>query len=527
MAEKKMNYPEGSVPASLHWLHVGRRVTSELADSWFEEFKIQSVRETLTEEELAYEKPAEIALDTSLVVGNDYKLAPQLEFDLEGKGYELVPILQSDLGKRIIDLLNQNNLVYEFESKLLIDDFQFVEIEEINAYRLNMPWETYFGDPFNQQLSIYRSATGEEYCYWHTALLCASRPLLERKYYEILTDIEDPASLVGIKISTEEIERGALTFEDWSRKIHLPWLAKCLFFLGETPLPSSFFNMPRTLAYPGLDQTEIPIPHIAFEKKVQLMTLGVRSIGGESRRLGLPILAPEQFQMGWLFSDNVDEKMTQMISTMSNALVRITSYVQDGFINHNSPNEAFNFDGVVFSGNQMERRFADSGRQGGYYRWLPTVELYELLQQTNSLWEEVDEPGKSQSDKNSIYAWIGDEGVGNAAVAACLNDGIFFSMIPAEAWGGVDFYAPIAFALNVKDQSTNAMSNWGVAYFLQGNFELAKVAFEIALDRDDKFADDEASFYLSKIYEQEGDLLKSEEYRKRCEAAGGYEPTYI
>jgi tetratricopeptide (TPR) repeat protein len=175
----------------------------------------------------------------------------------------------------------------------------------------------------------------------------------------------------------------------------------------------------------------------------------------------------------------------------------------------------------------MERRFADSGRQGGYYRWLPTVELYELLQQTNSLWEEVDEPGKSQSDKNSIYAWIGDEGVGNAAVAACLNDGIFFSMIPAEAWGGVDFYAPIAFALNVKDQSTNAMSNWGVAYFLQGNFELAKVAFEIALDRDDKFADDEASFYLSKIYEQEGDLLKSEEYRKRCEAAGGYEPTYI
>ena len=81
--------------------------------------------------------------------------------------------------------------------------------------------------------------------------------------------------------------------------------------------------------------------------------------------------------------------------------------------------------------------------------------------------------------------------------------------------------------MSVKDQSTKAMSNWGIAFYLQGKIELAITAFEIVLEREDKFAENEACFYLSKIYEKQGDLVKSEEYRKRCEAAGGYEPTFL
>ena len=91
----------------------------------------------------------------------------------------------------------------------------------------------------------------------------------------------------------------------------------------------------------------------------------------------------------------------------------------------------------------------------------------------------------------------------------------------------MDFYAPTVFNMDVKDQSTNAMSNWGVSYYLRGRFDSAIAAFDIALDRKDKFAENEASFYLSKIYEKQGDVVKSEEYRKRCDAAGGYEPTFL
>jgi tetratricopeptide (TPR) repeat protein len=71
------------------------------------------------------------------------------------------------------------------------------------------------------------------------------------------------------------------------------------------------------------------------------------------------------------------------------------------------------------------------------------------------------------------------------------------------------------------------MSNWGISFFLRGKFDSAIAAFQSAIDREDKFCEDEASFYLSKIYEKQGDLVKSEEYRKRCEAAGGYEPTFL
>ena len=527
MAEKQMSYPEGSVPSSLHWLHVGRRVTSELADSWFESFNPKSVRDSLFKEWTAYDDLAKIALDTSLVVGNEYKIISEFSASMTNIGYEYVPILQSELGKSILKTLDDNEMVYYFENNLLIDDFQFVEVDDEFALRVHLPWETYFGSRFMQSFVIYRNAEGNEECYWHSPVLYGSRPMLGRNYYEILTDIEDPDSIVEINLSKEERERGVLAFDDWSREIYLPWLAKSLFYLAETPFPSSIMNMSRSLAFSGLNEAQFPIPHMQIENRAQLLAVGTRSNGERVTYPALNILAPQQMQMGWLFSTQDSKSQLQILSRITDGLVRVNSYLQDGYLNHNEPESPFCFDGVVFSGNQLERKFADTGMQGGYYRWIPTPEVFDLLEQTEELWASIDEPDKTQEQKNSLYAWIGDEGIGNAAVASCLNDGMYSIFIPNEYWGAFDFYAPTAFRLDVKDQSTNAMSNWGVAHYIQGNFEMAIKCFEIALDREDKFAEDEASFYLSKIYEKQGDLAKSEEYRKRCEAAGGYEPTYI
>jgi hypothetical protein len=62
---------------------------------------------------------------------------------------------------------------------------------------------------------------------------------------------------------------------------------------------------------------------------------------------------------------------------------------------------------------------------------------------------------------------------------------------------------------------------------MEGDYEKAKTLLHSALEREDKFSEDEASYYLSVIYEKEGDKNQSEIYRQRCELAGGYTPTFI
>jgi tetratricopeptide (TPR) repeat protein len=203
------------------------------------------------------------------------------------------------------------------------------------------------------------------------------------------------------------------------------------------------------------------------------------------------------------------------------------SYLEDGYLNHNTPGEPFQFDEVVFSDSQLERRFANDGNAGGYSKWIPTTQVMERILETDARAQALYGSLRSELGKKNDRMWIVDEGVGKAAVGSAINDSIFRYFLPEEQWGGVEWYALRAIEMEIHNETTNAISNWGLSKYLQGDYEFAILLFTRALDREDKFAEDESSFYLSKIYEKQGDLVKSEEYRKRCEAAGGYEPTYL
>jgi hypothetical protein len=78
----------------------------------------------------------------------------------------------------------------------------------------------------------------------------------------------------------------------------------------------------------------------------------------------------------------------------------------------------------------------------------------------------------------------------------------------------------------VPNQSTNALSNWAISKYVAGDFGSAKDLFLQALERSDQYAEREASFYLSKIFQREGNRKLSRFYEKRCRKAGGYEATY-
>jgi tetratricopeptide (TPR) repeat protein len=286
--------------------------------------------------------------------------------------------------------------------------------------------------------------------------------------------------------------------------------------------------MSRSLAYEGLDESNFPTPYLDIVAREKIFCPGVQpSKLGAPRPVGLDIIAPQQVRMGWLFAASDLESQRIILTTITDGLVRINSYLQDGYLNHNTSDSVFYFDAVVASDNQLEQRFAQSGKQGGYSRWVPTTEVFEMLMQTRNFYSEVAESTKSPEDHESDFAWLTDEGVGNAEVAASINDAIYYFLIPRKQWGGVASYAQTAIALEVPNQSTNARSNWGIANFMEGDYESAKSLFLAALEREDKFSEDEASYYLSVIYEKEGDKKRSEIYRKRCELAGGYTPTFI
>lgn len=528
MSAKLPTYPEDFSPDSLSWVQVSKKISDGLADAWFSNYEAKQVDEIFIHGEIDYEKLGKLLFKHSLVPGNQYQIIPEFASTLKDRSLTPKIISSSKLGKKLLENINALGLLFEFDKKILLSDDQYIEVPEEVAMRGNLIWATYFESRFIQSFEIYEDAKGNEYCYWFSTVLYGTRPAIEQRSQEVLADLDDPKSVYKLELTQEEVDRGVLTFEKLSSKIHLPWLSKVLFYLGETPFPSSIVSMSRSLAYEGLDESNFPTPYLDIVAREKILCSGVQpSKLGAPRPVGLDIIAPQQVRMGWLFTASDLGSQRIILTTITDGLVRINSYLQDGYLNHNTSDSAFYFDAVVASDNQLEQRFAQSGKQGGYSRWVPTTEVFEMLMQTRNFYSEVEESTKSPEDHESDFAWLTDEGVGNAEVATSINDAIYYFLIPRKQWGGVAFYAQTAIALEVPNQSTNARSNWGIANFMEGDYESAKSLFLAALEREDKFSEDEASYYLSVIYEKEGDKKRSEIYRKRCELAGGYSPTFI
>jgi len=528
MSAKLPSYPEGFSADSLSWVQVSKKISDGLADVWFSKYEAKPVDEVFTDGELDYDEAGKLIFKHSLVPGNEFKVIPDFASTLRNRSLTPKVILSSKLGKKLLENISALGLTFEFDKKILLSDHEYVEIPEELYTRGNLAWATYFGSRFLQSFEIYEDAKGNEYCYWFSTVLYGTRPAIEHRSQEVLTDIDNPESIYKLELTQEEIDRGVLTFEKLSSKIHLPWLSKVLFYLGETPFPSSILSMSRSLAYSGLDEVDFPIPYLDIVAGEKIFCGGTQpSKLGPPIPVGLDVFAPQQVRMGWLFSASDLESQKIILTTITDGLVRINSYLQDGYFNHNTSDSPFYFDAVVASDNQLQQRYVQNGKQGGYSRWVPTTEVFDLLVQTGNVFSELRNSTQDPESHELDFAWLIDEGVGNAEVAAAINDAIFYFFIPRKQWGGVEYYARIAIALEVPKQSTNARCNWGIANFMEGDYEKAKVLLHAALEREDKFSEDEASYYLSVIYEQEGDKKQSEIYRQRCELAGGYTPTFI
>jgi hypothetical protein len=103
-----------------------------------------------------------------------------------------------------------------------------------------------------------------------------------------------------------------------------------------------------------------------------------------------------------------------------------------------------------------------------------------------------------------------------------INTLIFGFLIPEKQWDDIERFVNIAIEQNVPDQTTNAISNGAQALYLQGKVTESIEQFNVALNREDRFNESEASWWLSEIYKKQGNKGLYKEFKTRSKKAGGY-----
>ena len=506
--------PDGYVEDSLRWPHVSRALNEGLADAWFEAYSPVPILESVSKE--AAQDPNEnFDLFASFLLGNDrMKVIPSFRKEFSDFG-EVQKLDDSPLGKALIGSLEQLGVNWSYENTYLVDDSTLVELPDLHQEGIAQ-WDSYFGMPIQQRFRVYKNSQGVETIVWFANVLAATR-----EFEHIRTRSFDMGDEVyEAQIEDEDLKNGVLTFGQWSTEFFIPSLAKKLFYLAETDFPSSILSFSRSIAYLELDDAEFPAPFIVNERSVSCKAVFDETLGS---LVEFVTIFPNVISMGWSFSASDHESISIILSRITGALVRINSYLEDGYLNFNGPDEPYQFDKVVLSASTLDANSERVGSAMGLSRWIPVVRVGFLLNESQVRGVAAIESVVSKDDEHlrSEFEWLSNDAAG-APVAHAINSLVYVWLLSEKRWDEIDRLLDAAVRLEKKDQSTNALSNWALSFHLRGDDETAIELFEKALDREDKYAEDEASFFLARILDSKGESSRALEYRKRCEAAGGY-----
>jgi len=515
-SSKSAKYPEGFAEGSLSWPALSRTIVEGLSDEWFKSYGPVPIIESLPKAAAKDPKKFFDLFAPFLFGDNPVKVIPSFKKEFEDFG-ELQKMDESPLGKSLIATLDKLGVIWFFETAYPLDEK--TSVERLDAHDEGIAqWTSYFGMPVQQRFRVYKDKKGVETIVWYSQVLAATRPFEHLRIRSFEADGEKYES----EVDEAEVSKGALTFGQWSTEFFIPSLAKKLFYLAETQFPSSLFALPRTSAYSGLDEEKLPVPFLVNERRAS--AVGVFADEGNSL-LVTSTLLPNVISMGWAFRSSDHESLETIISRISDGLVRINSYLEDGYLNCNGADDPYQFDRVVLSATVFDSECEKQNSAFGLSRWIPVIRVGFLLNESNVRAAAANEAHKKMRDDKlrPEYAWLAQDGAG-AFVASAINTLVYVWLLPEERWYEIDRLLDAAVRLNVKDESTNSLSNWAISYYLRGDEESAIRVFGEALDRQDGFAEDEASYFLALIWDSKGDKKKADKYRARCEAAGGYSP---
>ena len=512
-SSKVMKLPTGLPVESYTWINLNKVITDSLADSWFEDIGTVPISSFLTPNELGDKSTLQESLP--FFFGEDeIRVLPNNLREFSDLG-EPVILEESPLGKKLLKVLEQESITWDYTPERL----EITEFEGVLGLSLRQEgrgqWGTYFGMPYDQFFKIYKNrSSGQEVLLWGADILAATRPFEHLKVYYGYD--EQTNARYMIQNDENELAAGGLTYGQQSTRIFIPVLLKKLFYLGETPFPTLNLNFPRSMAY-GEDFPQALFPKPYFLNKKRSRVSGAYDQNSQGF-LASAAKLPSVIEAGWIIHDMSEEQLSKCVSVASNALTIILTILEDGYLNHNKNGSQSNiWDQALGSGVTLDEDCEYGVNAMGLSTWIPIPRIGIAL---NDTYQRA--PRALQEDIFAELEDISFNGVG-PLVANCINSFVFSHLMDTQHHYMTDRLLEAAYLMDVQGESTNALSNWGISYFKRGELENAKDKFFQALEREDNYSEAEASWWLAKIFDLEGNSKRADEFRSRCQEAGGYD----
>lgn len=492
---------------SLTWLNMARKITDGLADDWFKDLGPLPISKVRTKAELADRELIDEYL-SSFFEDEEKKLLPEAE-KFENSFGELVPLHESQIGKALINVLTRTGIEWNYRTIVPIDHFEFAEIPELNFEGVSQ-WGTYFGLPFDQFFKVYRDESGLETCTWASDVLVATRPF-EHMTTRIFHEDGVPYQHAN---DAKFLASGGLGFGQWPIKIFLPVILKWLFYLAETPYPANIMSFSRSLPFgETFPEEKLPKPYFINKHNARVSGAYEQTSGGF---LASASLMPNVIEAGWSFQTTEESEIETILGVINEGLVKVMTILEDGYLNHRSSESPFQFDFALYSAVAFDSDIEPGIDALGLSCWVPGSRVGILLHETHVRAREALTANRFEELEEIAFNGVGP------FVVNVINSLVFGHMLNSEYRYMVDRLLEAGYLMDVDGESTNALSNWGIVKYLRDETDDAIQKFELALERQDRFAEAEASYYLSKIWGERGNSQKAKTYLDRCLEAGGY-----
>lgn len=515
----------GFTPEAFSWSNVSLDIVSHNADSWFETLSPLTAEESLSRQNLHVSNTIAGEIFPNFFGDNPVNLLPGLEQSEEELG-EQVPLNASPLGKKLITLLDSKGVAWEFDNTVALgaDDQKpgyllFAELDT-NTEGVGQ-WGNYFGTPYQQRFRVYRKPDGSEEIYWHIRTLASSRAyrhITSRGF--IPYDSPDQTEyLWETPDDGEELIHGMFT-----EKLHIPFVAKKAFFLAETNFPSTqIMSLPRTSAFADVDEKNYPIPTISYERDAFAWGVTRNKLNSGSNSY-IGSLFPTVVTMGWRIGDMPEDQLDNVISLVSDGAGKLSTIFEDGFRNFNNPDFPACYDIALDAGATLNPNYVPGKSLLAGAQWLPVSVLGAKIEDTFLVGAEATtlfNQGEEQLGFENLFA-IANDGVG-IVTTNYINTLAFSALLPNSYFEQAEHLLESASLLPAGFQASNAKSNRGITLFMLGRYDEAKDVFLETINTHEECVR-EGCYYLSKIFEMEGEDLKASDYATRCLEAGGYVP---
>ena len=505
------------------WYKQSLRLVDPNADSWFESFGPMPASEL---HQVPLAAMGKVAGLLSYVAASDLKIVPGFEVSQDELRSPL-EIPDTTLGREFLKALEREQVEFGYKSAWAVNHENFEELE--GKKRIHGQWATDAGTPFVQSLEIHKDQEGNEVAYWFVDLLVTPVHIEGVHHFEFESDEDDGS----IDTYTLETESGGFSIGQLSTKLALPVFLKQLAFMSETPFPSTqIMTMSRNLAFSGVPEDARPVPFFTIKDNAEangFSRLQTSRNAGESNAYEGSIF-PQVVQFGWRLSTKAIQHLEKLLPVIINGCSSAMTTTEDGYVNFRSPDFSAPWDDAL--GNPCAKLIDGASRtsRAGAPQWIPVTQIGDLLVQTRDLYLssiEDKKAGQHAAYREKLVRVV-EDGAGPFLVHG-INSFIYSHLIPElpqkpDLISEIEYFANQAADQLMEGQSTNAISNLGIAYFKLKDFDSSSNAFLTALNKADRFAEAEASYFMALIEKERGNLELAKNYEERCRLAGGYEP---